>query len=190
VFPVLSSLITDPKFYSNPEDFYPEPFLDERGNLRRLKFLCPFPRVTDQFAAMLPLLSTGTTYPSCPIWIATPYVSQTCKSLLGYTLHLTRWKLRNSKALSIYIQDKKSDDQTLFRDDKNQWSFLVSQLIILTCRKDRAQKPFRVGARHLHFPLLKPGVDHPIISTRDIQSESQLESNECISEHNLAATFL
>ncbi|XP_049984967.1 cytochrome P450 2A9 [Alexandromys fortis] len=42
VFPILGSLLTDPKFFPNPKDFNPQNFLDNRGQLKKNAAFVPF----------------------------------------------------------------------------------------------------------------------------------------------------
>lgn len=42
MFPILGSLLTDPKFFPNPKDFNPQNFLDNRGQLKKNAAFVPF----------------------------------------------------------------------------------------------------------------------------------------------------
>ncbi|XP_028710944.1 cytochrome P450 2A9 [Peromyscus leucopus] len=42
VFPILGSLLTDPKFFPSPNDFNPQNFLDDRGKLKKNAAFVPF----------------------------------------------------------------------------------------------------------------------------------------------------
>ncbi|KAL1769051.1 cytochrome P450 2A15 [Sigmodon hispidus] len=42
VFPILGSLMTDPKFFPSPQNFNPQNFLDERGQLKKIDAFVPF----------------------------------------------------------------------------------------------------------------------------------------------------
>ncbi|XP_034367611.1 cytochrome P450 2A12 [Arvicanthis niloticus] len=42
VFPILGSLMIDPKFFSNPQDFNPQNFLDDKGQLKKTPAFLPF----------------------------------------------------------------------------------------------------------------------------------------------------
>lgn len=42
MYPILGSLLTDPKFFPNPKDFNPQNFLDNRGQLKKNAAFVPF----------------------------------------------------------------------------------------------------------------------------------------------------
>ncbi|XP_052035772.1 cytochrome P450 2A12 isoform X2 [Apodemus sylvaticus] len=42
VFPILGSLMTDPKFFPTPQDFNPQHFLDHKGQLKKIPAFLPF----------------------------------------------------------------------------------------------------------------------------------------------------
>ncbi|XP_028637434.1 cytochrome P450 2A12 [Grammomys surdaster] len=42
VFPILGSLMIDPKFFTNPKDFNPQNFLDDKGQLKKIPAFLPF----------------------------------------------------------------------------------------------------------------------------------------------------
>uniref|UniRef100_A0A8C6WAH7 Cytochrome P450 n=1 Tax=Nannospalax galili TaxID=1026970 RepID=A0A8C6WAH7_NANGA len=42
VFPILGSLMTDPKFFPSPQDFNPQHFLDDKGQLKKNDAFVPF----------------------------------------------------------------------------------------------------------------------------------------------------
>ncbi|EGW06423.1 Cytochrome P450 2A9 [Cricetulus griseus] len=42
VFPILGSLLTDPKFFPSPKDFNPQNFLDDKGQLKKNAAFVPF----------------------------------------------------------------------------------------------------------------------------------------------------
>ncbi|EDL24211.1 cytochrome P450, family 2, subfamily a, polypeptide 22 isoform 1 precursor [Mus musculus] len=42
VFPIMGSLMIDPKFFSSPKDFNPQHFLDDKGQLKKIPAFLPF----------------------------------------------------------------------------------------------------------------------------------------------------
>ncbi|NP_001268294.1 cytochrome P450 2A9 [Mesocricetus auratus] len=42
VYPILGSLLTDPKFFTSPKHFNPQNFLDDRGQLKKIAAFVPF----------------------------------------------------------------------------------------------------------------------------------------------------